>query len=250
MASGQWSVRTQEPLILLTTDHRPLTTDFMDTRPLLLGHRGARGEKSGPENTFASFDLALASGCDGFEFDVRLAADGQAVVCHDPKTRGLEIAESSEQQLGLPRLRDVLARYRSTAFLDIELKVSGLETILLDLLREHVPARGFVVSSFLPEVLQAVDELDTTIPLGLICETRAQCGRWPELPVEYVIPHRTLVREDLIAEIKAAGKKLFVWTVNLPEDMKRFAQWGVDGIVSDDPKLLALTVDPKADSEQ
>jgi glycerophosphoryl diester phosphodiesterase len=222
----------------------------MDTRPLLLGHRGARGEKSVPENTLASFDLALASGCDGFEFDVRLSADGQAVVCHDPKTRGLEIAQSSDQQLGLPSLREVLARYRSTAFLDIELKVPGLETITLDLLREHVSARGFVLSSFLPEVLQAIHKLDTAIPLGLICETRVQCGRWLELPVEYVIPHRSLVRQDLTAEIKAAGKKIFVWTVNLPEDMKRFAQLGVDGIISDDPKLLALTLDPKADSEQ
>jgi glycerophosphoryl diester phosphodiesterase len=214
----------------------------MDTRPLLLGHRGARGEKPVPENTLASFDLALASGCDGFEFDVRLAADGQAVVCHDPKTQGLEIAQSSELQLGLPLLRDVLPRYGSTAFLDIELKVPGLETITLDLLREHMPARGFVVSSFLPEVLQAIHALDATTPLGLICETRVQCGRWPELPVEYVIPHRSLVRQDLIAEIKAAGKKIFVWTVNLPEDMERYSQWEVDGLISDDPKLLALTL--------
>jgi glycerophosphoryl diester phosphodiesterase len=222
----------------------------MDTRPLLLGHRGARGEKSVPENTLASFDLALASGCDGFEFDMRLAADGHAVVCHDPKSRGLEIAQSSDQQLGLPSLREVLARYRSTAFLDIELKVPGLETMTLDLLREHVPARGFVVSSFLPEVLQAIHALDATTPLGLICETRVQCGRWLELPVEYVIPHRSLVRQDLIAEIKAAGKKIFVWTVNLPEDMERYSQWEVDGLISDDPKLLALTLDRKADSEQ
>jgi glycerophosphoryl diester phosphodiesterase len=214
----------------------------MDTRPLLLGHRGARGEKPVPENTLASFDLALASGCDGFEFDVRLSADGQAVVCHDPKTRGLEIAQSSDQQLGLPSLREVLARYRSTAFLDIELKVPGLETMTLDLLREPVPARGFVVSSFLPEVLQAIHALDAITPLGLICETRVQCARWPELPVEYVIPHRSLVRQELIAEIKAAGKKIFVWTVNLPEDMERYSQWEVDGLISDDPKLLALTL--------
>ena len=49
---------------------------MMAIRPLLLGHRGARAEKSISENTLASFDLALAQGCDGFEFDVRLAADG------------------------------------------------------------------------------------------------------------------------------------------------------------------------------
>ena len=48
----------------------------METRPLLLGHRGARSEKSIPENTLASFDLR-SPGCDGFEFDVRLTAEGK-----------------------------------------------------------------------------------------------------------------------------------------------------------------------------
>src|SRR5580700_7012607 len=101
----------------------------MAIRPLLLGHRGARAEKSIPENTVASFDRALASGCDGFEFDVRLTADGRAVVCHDERIRGLEIAQSMAQQLGLPLLREILTRYQRSAFLDIELKVPGLETI-------------------------------------------------------------------------------------------------------------------------
>src|SRR5271166_4716522 len=109
----------------------------MEIRPLLLGHRGARAQKSIPENTLASFDLALAQGCDGFEFDVRLTADGQAVVCHNAKTRGLTIARTSAEKLALPLLREVLTRYQSTAFLDIELKVSGLETITADLLRQH-----------------------------------------------------------------------------------------------------------------
>jgi glycerophosphoryl diester phosphodiesterase len=219
----------------------------MEFRPLLLGHRGARGERAVPENTVASFDLALASGCDGFEFDVRLTADGHAVVCHDEKIGGLEIAQSSTQQLALPLLCEILARYQSNAFLDIELKVCGLETITVDLLRKHAPARGFVVSSFLPEVLETIHGLHAAIPLGLICETQVQLSRWRELPVEYVIPHFALVRPDLIAEdvfseIKAADRKIFVWTVNAPADMKRFSQWGVDGIISDNPKRLALTL--------
>src|ERR1700730_5639228 len=105
----------------------------MPNRPLLLGHRGARAEKSILENTLASFDLALAQGCDGFEFDVRLTADGQAVVCHDATTQHLKIADSSANKLALPLLLEVLTRYQRTAFLDIELKVSGLETIAADL---------------------------------------------------------------------------------------------------------------------
>ena len=221
----------------------------MGIRPLLLGHRGTRGEKSVAENTPAAFDFALASGCDGFEFDVRLSADGQAVICHDArtttrnKTGGVEIAQASALQLGLPLLRDVLTRYQPTAFLDIELKVPGLETITSDLLRRFAPVRGFVVSSFLPQVLEALHATEEPIPLGLICETRAELNRWPQLPVEYVIPHHKLLTRDLVQQLKSAGKKILVWTVNIRADIKRLAQWEVDGIISDHPKRLALILD-------
>src|SRR5580693_9454608 len=132
----------------------------MAIRPLLLGHRGARAEKSVPENTLTSFDLALAQGCGGFEFDVRLTADVHAVVCSHPTAHGLKIAESSAEKLALLQLGEVLTRYHSTAFLDIELKVSGLEAIVTDLQRRLTPARGFVISSFLPEVQLAMHEVD------------------------------------------------------------------------------------------
>jgi glycerophosphoryl diester phosphodiesterase len=219
------------------TGHRRLESNSMETRPLLLGHRGARAEKTVTENTLAAFDLALADGCDGFEFDVRLSADGHAVICHDATTHGFTIAESSAQQLALPPLREILVRYQSTAFLDIELKVPGMETITADLLRK-LPLRRFVVSSFLPDVLKVIRDLDVNIPLGLICETQAELSRWPQLPVEYVVPHHKLVKRNVIGEIKAAGKKILVWTVNATVDMKRFSKWGVDGIVSDHPKRL------------
>jgi glycerophosphoryl diester phosphodiesterase len=211
----------------------------MVIRPLLLGHRGARAEKYIPENTLASFDLALAQGCDGFEFDVRLTVDGQAVICHDPVIHGLTITECSAQQLRLPSLREVLIRYQNTAFLDIELKVSGLQTVITDLLRNIPPARGFVVSSFLPEVLQTIHELDAGVPLGLICETSVELNRWPQLPVDYVIPRYKLVRQDIVSEIKDAGRKILVWTVNAEAGIKRFSKWGVNGIISDNPKRLA-----------
>jgi len=211
-------------------------------RPLLLGHRGARAVNSIPENTIASFDRALADGCDGFEFDVRLTEDEEAVVIHDPKVSGHDVSRTPAKQLSeLPRLRDVLQRYRDS-FLDIELKVEGLERITLDLFLRHKPRRGFVVSSFRPGVLKSVHALDATVPLGLICEFKNQLRLWNELPVQYVIPHRDLAEPELIRKIKGAGKKVIVWTVNDPADMRRLAEYGVDGIISDDTALLCRTL--------
>ena len=212
------------------------------TRPLLLGHRGARAARSIPENTLESFDRALADGCDGFEFDVRLTEDEEAVVCHDAKVSGYEVSRTPAKQLSrLPPLRDVLQRYRDS-FLDIELKVKGLERITLDLFLRHKPRRGFVVSSFQPGALKSVHALDATVPLGLICEFTTQLRLWGELPVQYVIPHHALVDAELIRKIKGAGKKILVWTVNAPADMRRFADLGVDGIISDDTSLLCRTI--------
>lgn len=212
------------------------------SRPLLLGHRGARAVHSIPENTIASFDRALADGCDGFEFDVRLTEDEQAVLCHDAKVSGYDISRTPAKHLPqLPRLRDVLQRYRDS-FLDIELKVKGLERIVLDLFLRHKPHRGFVVSSFQPGALKSVRASDATIPLGLICESKTQLRLWSELPVQYVIPHCDLADPELVRKIKGAGKKVFVWTVNDPGDMQRFAEYGVDGIISDDTSLLCRTL--------
>jgi glycerophosphoryl diester phosphodiesterase len=215
---------------------------------LLLGHRGAHANKSIPENTIASFDQAMADGCDGFEFDVRMTSDGGAVICHDPndpKLRSLRIAQTSARKLAhLPRLHQVLARYRQSAFLDIELKVAGLETKVAGLLRRYNIRRGFVVSSFLPNVLRDLHAADPKIPLGLICETRVQFWRWRELPVDYVIVRYSLAGERLIREVQDAGKKVFVWTVNDRTTAKRFAARGVDGIISDDARMLTRTLRP------
>jgi glycerophosphoryl diester phosphodiesterase len=230
-------------------------------RPLLLGHRGACLPQV-PENTIAAFDLALQAGCDGFEFDVRCSKDRQLVVVHDARLCGLEVAGSTHselqqrwqervvpklplsqrrslthEQLALPRLQSVLQCYGGRAFLDIELKVEGLEEAVLRMLADHRPNR-YVVSSFLPQVLADVHQRDEQVPLGLICENARQLAQWPKLPVSFVIPHYKLATKELIEDLREAGKKAIVWTVNREEDVRRLAKWGVHGIVSDEPEML------------
>ncbi len=214
-----------------------------NTRPLLLGHRGASAVRSIAENSVESFERALADGCDGFEFDVRLTADGVAVVCHDPRYKRIEIARASAEQLpGLARLEDVLRRFHERAFLDIELKVEGLERITLEMLRRYPPQRGYVVSSFLERVLCTLHEEDESVPLGLICETREELARWMDVPCAYVIPHYSMIAEPLVAELRNVGKTILVWTVNDRKRMIQLRDLGVDGIISDNAALLYRTL--------
>jgi glycerophosphoryl diester phosphodiesterase len=210
--------------------------------PLLLGHRGARASRTVAENTLASFALALKHGCDGFEFDVRLSGSGRAVISHNDKIRGITLSKTTrDERLNLPVLRQVLELYADKAFLDIELKVAGLESELVLSLSEHPPERGYVVSSFLPDVLVALHARDGSIPLGLLCDARKQLNRWPDLPVSYVIPHHSMISQRLVEELRSAGKTILAWTVNDKISMLRLADWGVHGIISDDTQLLART---------
>jgi glycerophosphoryl diester phosphodiesterase len=221
-------------------------------RPLLLGHRGARASKNIPENTLASFELCLEHGCDGFEFDVRLAADGQAVICHDSTCHDstcndaaggrLKIDKSTSDALGLPRLDQVFRQFAHRAFLDIELKVAGLERLLLATLREHPPQKGYVVSSFLPAVLHAIHVLDRSIVIGQLCENRRQLSGWQESAAQWIIPRHDLASGELIEQVRQAGRKTMVWTVNNAARMREFAKWGADAIISDDTQLLVRTL--------
>jgi glycerophosphoryl diester phosphodiesterase len=214
----------------------------MLAHPLLLGHRGTRVSDAAAENTLAAFDLALKTGCDGFEFDVRRTACGTAVICHDEKVQGISVASAACGQLeSLPCLGDVLARYAGRAFLDIELKVPGLESDTLIALREHPPEGGYVVSSFLPEVLLELRARSAEVSLGFISDQKKTLDRWRELPVDYIIPKYSLVTLKLTQAVHSAGKIMLTWTVNDRKTLHRLADWGVDGIISDDPELLVKT---------
>ena len=231
-------------------------------RPLLLGHRGVRPlpclgqrwRKSSlpPENTLAAFDYALANGCDGFEFDVRYTRDRRSVLCHDPDLNQQEVAAT--EYAGLERrcdyplasLEDVLQRFGQTAYLDIELKVPGHEEAVVEALRTSPPMRGYVVSSFLADVLLRLHELDASVPLGYLYEHAEDMARWTTLPLAALIPRYSLVSQQLIDEVHAREMKLLTWTVNEAQDLLRLASWGVDGIISDDPRLLARTFSRQA----
>jgi glycerophosphoryl diester phosphodiesterase len=211
-------------------------------KPLLLGHRGARASRETPENSLASFELCLQHGCDGFEFDVRLSGDGQAVICHDAVFGGVSIASATAESLALPTLEEVLRQFAGRAFLDIELKVAGLERSTVSALIAHPPRKGYVVSSFLPEVLAAVRDVDPAIALGLLCESRSELRAWRETAAEWVIPHFKLGSGELVGEVHAAGKKVMVWTVNRAARMRELAEWGVDAIISDETELMVRSL--------
>lgn len=216
---------------------------------LLLGHRGARCYA--PENTLAAFDLALEHGADGFEFDVRLTRIRQLVICHDPRFKRLPIRRSTLRQLQAkcvqredcpPTLLEVLERYVSRALLNLEVKVRGIEKLVYRTFSGLRPRRGYFISSFHPSVVREFHQIDASLILGTLSQTRWQLRHWEALPARYVVPNYRLLSRKLVEEIHAAQKLVVTWTVNDPRQMLRMADLGVDGIISDDTKLLVKTL--------
>jgi glycerophosphoryl diester phosphodiesterase len=207
-------------------------------------------KKHVPENTLAAFDLALRHGADGFEFDVRLTRDGKTILCHDPKLHRLVVRRSTLKKLRAassaraeraPTLEEVLSRYGRSAFLNIEVKVRGIEEQVARAIKRGRPQRYFI-SSFLPSVIRRLHTLDDSLVLGTLAQTRWQLRRWKRLPATYVVPHYRLLSRRLVAQLHGAGKQVVIWTVNHRKRMLRAAELGVDGIISDDTKLLVETL--------
>jgi glycerophosphoryl diester phosphodiesterase len=214
---------------------------------LLLGHRGAR--LYAPENTIPAFDLCLNHGADGFEFDVRCTRSKESIVCHDRKFNRIAVRTRTLQQIHAkcsvdgkpPCLEDVLELYSRKAFLNIEVKVRGMEQVVLEAVKRFPPQRGYFISSFLPSVVRKLHALDRSLVLGAISKSYWHLRRWKSLPVSHVIPHYKLLTPKLVEELHAAGKTVVTWTINDPRKMVQAAAMGVDGIISDDTKLLVET---------
>ncbi len=216
--------------------------------PLLLGHRGAR--HYAPENTLAAFDLALEHGCDGFEFDVRMSSDLHPVIVHDPRLHDIVVADFAAERIfalhnTIPQMWQVFERYAPTAYLNIELKVTGLEQRVAELLETYPPQKGFMVSSFLPHAVQDMHALAPHVPLGYICRRKDLLRHWRKLPVTHVVLHHGLITASVAREIREAGKQLFAWTVNSADLMRSLAALGVDAIISDDTRLLSDVLRPR-----
>jgi glycerophosphoryl diester phosphodiesterase len=230
------------------------------TRPLLLGHRGAR--HAAPENTFAAFDLALEEGAEGVELDVRMNGGGDVIVCHDVTlervTDGkdrraihdLSTAECRAVRLRdgepLPFLKDVLEwAARRGAVVNIELKMDGhrraaLVPAVAALVRRHPCPGDLLMSSFNALAVLAYRALAPSLASAWLLEWPPAADRsWLARAGESAVhPKHTLVTAERVARWKAQVGRVHTWTVNDPARARELAALGVDCLITDDPGAL------------
>jgi glycerophosphoryl diester phosphodiesterase len=208
---------------------------------LILGHRGV--PCFAPENTIESFRRALEIGADGFEFDVRRSADGRLVVLHDPGVSGLAVSRFSYEQLRATRrgarlavLEEVLREF-GHAWLDMELKVPGIEGEVLELAGRYCRPSRYVITSFSRPVVARLRQLDRSAPVGWLLRRPVRSALWADLELSYLVPHHTALRPPLVEAARRQNLPLIAWTTNSPRVIRRALESGVAAIVSDFPDL-------------
>ena len=209
----------------------------------IIGHRGAKGH---PENTIPSFEAALEQGADGMELDIRQSGDGQLIVVHSPVVGGLLVKSTPFEEfrnLGdgyeIPLFEDVLKQFSSRTFLDIELKGTGFEVQAIELIRQHTVIKDVMISGLRTDILDKVHEVQPDIRLGFIYNRTQDEGSRHNSPIDYVIPQFRLASRELIEEVHDEDLRVIAWTVNDEAEMRRLVSLGVDGIITDEPGLLA-----------
>jgi len=214
-------------------------------RPLRLAHRG--DWRRAPENTLAAFQAALrVPGCDGLEFDVRIAADGTPVVIHDETLERVQgrpdlvgdLPPSALKALDVPALSTVLEAVPNAAWLDIELKgLHGQDVVevIAGARAEGSRLGRAVVSSFEPDTLERVGSARPRWARWLNVDDLAPAtiARAVELRCAGMSAEWTAIDRTSAARVTAAGLDLAAWTVRRTSTYRRLSNLGVIAICAE-----------------
>jgi len=223
---------------------------------VLIGHRGAMGYA--PENTLKSFKKALELNVDMVELDVYRCKTGELVVIHDDRlertTNGIGYVEDKTfielrkldagEGEKIPLLTEVLDFIDKRVPINIELKGINTAEGVAEVIREHI-IRGwsyddFLVSSFNHHELSHIKQILPEIQIGALLIglpiTYAQFAQ--DLHAYSLNISIEFINQDFVNDAHTRGLKVYVFTVNHPEDMNRLRVLGVDGVFSNVPDKL------------
>jgi glycerophosphoryl diester phosphodiesterase len=217
----------------------------------VVGHPGWPAQF--PDNTLSGL-LAAAQVADAVEIDVRRSADGKLVLSHDASLGGLRLIETPwsilcELDLGgghHPVLLDeALAALPSTP-VQLEVKNWPLDPgfepdhrLALEAAERSRP--GDIVTSFNAETLRSVRRIFPDVATGLcvsagsvLDEAVKQCLDAGHIAL---VPDQALVEAPLRQAVD-----VYPWTVNDPDRARELVEFGVKGIITDDPGLISITL--------
>ena len=235
----------------------------MTPRPLILAHRGASLEA--PENTLAAFRQAIELGADGIELDVHLSGDGELVVIHDERVdrttngkgwvKDLTLSQLKSLDAGswfdpafkgerIPTLKEVIDLVSGRCkLINIEIKSGivlypGIEEKVLREVEAADLLGKVIMSSFNHFSLKTIKEINPNVKTGILY-IEGLVDPWiyaRHVPADALHPIFHAVTPEIVNGAHSAGLGVHVWTVDKPEDITRMSGYGVDAVITNDPR--------------
>ena len=224
---------------------------------LVIGHRGAMGHET--ENSLPSIQKALDLGVDMIGIDVFKIKSGEIAVFHDKRVERLTNGGGNIEEYNfldmrrllldgnhpIPILQDVVKLVDKRAALNIELKGAGTADRVNHMMSYYVEDQGWtwdniLISSFNWDELRDMRKYNLEIPIAVLTESDPleAIPVAKELKAVAINPNYRSLNASNIEEIHKAGFKIYTWTVNDPEAIKKLIDLGVDGIISDFPERV------------
>ncbi|HVB30153.1 MAG TPA: glycerophosphodiester phosphodiesterase [Gemmatimonadaceae bacterium] len=215
-----------------------------------IAHRGAPREF--PENSLEGFLRALERGADAVELDVHKTRDGGVVIHHDPDVRtpdgalrpisGLSRAEVESCRLAgglrVPSLAQALEAIGPRATVYIELKGHDVGAAAAAVASAH--GARYALHSFDHDAIRALSASLPQLSYGILLDagTPDPAAVAAAFSGRDIWAHWTLADAALARRIHARAQRLLAWTVNDPAEADRLRLAGVDGVCTDDVRLL------------
>ena len=231
----------------------------------VLAHRG--GAEESYENTTESFEYSQLLGCEFIETDVQVSSDGIPYIFHDDDLKRIlnkpvrfDSLSSNEiddlnifNSCKIPKLSDTLLRFPNLCF-QIDFKTDEVVMPALDVINDMNVFDRVCIASFSSKRLQNVRSLypDLCISMGpnevfktLLASLNLFKGEIPgdclQIPMSYY--GIKIVSKRFVDFVHSRGLKIMIWTINDIETFKYLIDLGVDGIITDKPKLLFQTIE-------
>lgn len=225
----------------------------------ITAHRGS--SSSAPENTMAAIEAAVEEMADWAEIDVQETGDGVVVLCHDAglqrvagvrsRIKDLTFEEIKEVDVGswfgeefagerIPALAEVMEYAKGRLNLNIELKYSGMDSMLPEKVQQLVAEYGLedqcVISCTNLNYLRRVKKADSRTKTGYIIPA-AYGDYYMDEDVDVISIRSGFVTKGLVRAAHEAGKSVHAWTVNEKLELERMRVLMVDNVITDMPVL-------------
>lgn len=213
-------------------------------------HRGASGEY--PENTLLAFEQAIVQGATGIELDVYQLGD-ELYIYHDRYIKDASgephlFAKQSKNWVDnialphgqhVPTLTEALTAIRGRCAVNVEVKqlenVELLYRVLCHAIEKYYFRRQqFVISSFDHDFLDAWRCRELFFKMGLLSASTLRYVDIPSLLYSINLSIDCL-READVQRAHEQMLKVYVYTVDKPEDIQRCLDLGVDGVFTNFP---------------